>query len=169
MDNHPPSSNGSIRITERWSPAYLHFPTKVGDVVAFRQGLPGFPDQRRFRLRMEEAYRPFLFMDALGESPLCFVCVDTFYIRPDYDARIPSPVARRLQLTDPQDIGVFSIVTVRPDRTQITANLLSPLIINLVTLEGEQIILEGVDYPVQFRIWDTLAGAAEQETARTAG
>ena len=168
MSNLSVSKTNPLRITAPPSPALLHFPTKVGDIVEFPQGLPGFESECHFRFRMEEEYQPFLFMDALGDSPLCFVCVDTFYIRPDYQIRIPQETIRRLAIHEPQQVGVFSIVTVRAERTEITANLLSPLVVNVEIMRGEQVILEGSDYPVQFRIWDTLSIASPQPCGRQA-
>jgi len=39
----------------------------------------------------------------------------------------------------------------------ITANLQGPVIVNIQACIGKQIICEGQNYPVRYRIWDALS------------
>jgi len=149
------------RLIKRRSPAILNFPTKIGEEVEFPQGLVGFEQIHRYRFRMEDQYRPFLFMDAIDNDEVSFICVDTFFVCPEYEANIPHEVAARLSSIE--HTAVFSIVTIRQDQDNITANLMSPLIIDLETQIGEQVILENSGYPVQYSIRDTLPSEGQEE------
>jgi len=155
------AQQGAVRLIKRSSPAVLNFPTKIGEEVEFPHGLLGFEQIRRYRFRLEDQYRPFLFMDAIDNDEVSFICVDTFFVCPNYEASLPREVA--LHLSSIERTAVFSIVTIRQDQDNITANLMSPLIIDLETQIGEQVILENSGYPVQYSIRDMLSSGGQQE------
>lgn len=140
----------------RHEPSMMSFPVRLGEIVTFPNGLPGFEDIKQYRFRFEDGIQPFLFMDAQDDSGVSFVCVDTFYLVPDYEMNISSGLLKNLQIESLEDLAVFSIATVGESVEQTTANLMSPLLVNLKSLIGEQVILENTNYPVRFRIWDTL-------------
>jgi flagellar assembly factor FliW len=149
------------RICKR-SPARMQFPVRLGGEVTFPHGIPGFENHTRFQFRLEDSLRPFLFMDSLEDPDLTFVCVDTFYIRDDYEVVLNPVVADCLDIRAFEEAAVLSIVTVGDSAAETTANLMSPLVVNLRTMVGLQVILEASEYPVQFHVWDAVRGGSQQ-------
>lgn len=130
-------------------------PVPLGTTVNFPHGIPGFEQVREWRFASAADIYPFLHMNALAEN-VSFVCIETFRIFPDYCLNLSFPYGDTLALGPESRLAVLSIVTVgqRPEDT--TANLMSPLVVNLDTHRGEQVILDSSPYPLKFRIWDHL-------------
>ncbi len=122
----------------------------------FPQGVPAFEDIKDYVLITNENIRPFMFLQALDQSGLSFVCIDTFLIKPDYDLNIPEATLDIIKLERPDDALILSFVTVKPNVEDITANLMSPVVINIRNKKGHQVIPESVRYPVRYRIWDAI-------------
>jgi len=115
-------------------------------VIEFPEGLPGFPEARRFRLEpLEEGLEPFLSLRSYDLPGLEFVVVAPGEIFSDYVIDIPQPDVERLSLEGADDVVVLTIVTVaRPP----TANLLGPLVVNRRTAQARQVVLANSSYEV---------------------
>src|SRR5581483_6992558 len=83
---------------------------------------------------------------------VAFVVINPFTIYPNYDIEISDEDAADLSIKSSADVLVLSIVTVPEDLRFVTANLLSPLIVNMKTKLGKQILLTDTDYPINYRI-----------------
>jgi len=154
-------------------PAILHFPVALGDIIEFPNGIPGFEDIHQFEIHSHEKYRPFLFMNAVGNADVGFICADVFYIDRNYEVRISNEVLDRLECESLQELAVLSIVTVGESAEKTTANLLSPLLINVKARKGLQVILEKSNYDINYPIWENLKnsnenGAADKDGTNTA-
>ena len=125
-------------------------------VFHFPQGLPAFEDFKNYVFTISPETSPFVFMQALEPAGLSFVCVDPFLVHPQYAPRIGPADQDVLRLTRPDTLMLLSIVTVRMDARETTANLQGPLAINIENSIGKQILCDGQAYPVRYRIWDAL-------------
>jgi len=140
-------------------------PVALGATVRFPHGVPGFEQVTEWRFATTADIYPFLHMNALDGS-VSFVCIETFRICPDYRLYLPLPYGDTLSLDTAARLAVLSIVTVGQCPEDTTANLMSPLVVNLDTRRGEQAILESSPYPLKYRIWDhlRLSEAEPEET-----
>lgn len=130
-------------------------PIRHGSKVHFPRGVPGFETVRQWNFTANVAVHPFVYMEDPGDQ-VRFVCIESFRIYPNYKLHLPYTVAKPLAITPLSHIAVLSVVTVGQTPEQTTANLMSPLVINLDTLCGEQAILEHSEYPLKYCIWDHL-------------
>jgi len=130
-------------------------PLPNGISVRFAHGIPGFEQIRGWGFTTCVDIFPFFNMTAEDDS-VGFVCIDTYRICPDFRLHLPFPTCEPLAITDASAIAVLSIVTVgrRPEDT--TANLMSPIVVNLDSKQGEQAISDSSPYPLKYRIWDSL-------------
>jgi flagellar assembly factor FliW len=142
-------------------PPVVTLPVRPENVFRFPEGVPAFESAREFVFLAEPDTRPFFFLQAIGPLAVRFVCIDPFLVCPGYRPNLSASDVRFLGLARPEDAFVASIVTVTPDPRDILANLQGPVIVNLVTCVGRQIICEGQTYPVRYRIWDAVDGAEE--------
>jgi len=129
---------------------------KPENIFTFPQGILGFEEIKEYLFLINHKVEPFLFMQALHDSNLSFVCIETFLIKPDYTIEIPKESINVLELKSPSDVLLLSIVTIRKNVEDITANLMSPIVINMMNSKAQQVITENSHYPVQFKIWETL-------------
>jgi flagellar assembly factor FliW len=128
------------------------------NIFSFPQGIPAFEDIHEFVFVMSPGTQPFIQMRALSELPLSFVCVDPFLIHKDYHPTIPESELATIELENPEDLLLLSIVKVSDDAQEFTANLRGPLAINMRTRRGRQVICSNDEYAVRHRMWDALEG-----------
>lgn len=156
----------SITVTEQATgsaPGLIALPIKPENVFHFPDGLPAFEDAKDFVFLCRPETSPFIFMRAVMPGDLGFVCIDPFLVCPDYKPRISDADATLLELSDPADALILSIVTTSTDVRKTTVNLQGPLAINIRTCRGKQVICDAQGYPVRYRIWDALDRLAERE------
>lgn len=125
-------------------------------VFHFPQGLPAFEEFKNYLFTINPETSPFVFMQAIEPAGLSFVCIDPFLVCPDYTPRIGPDDQETLCLSRPESLMLLSIVTVRSNVRETTANLQGPLAINIENSIGKQILCDGQSYPVRLKIWDAL-------------
>jgi flagellar assembly factor FliW len=128
-------------------------------IFTFPEGILGFEDVHKYAFILNEKVAPFMFMQAIDRPNLSFVCIESFRICPDYNIVLPDTTVKGLEIKDANDALVISLVTVRKDVMETTANLMSPIIMNMKTLKAQQVILENSNYPVRYRVWDSIEKA----------
>jgi flagellar assembly factor FliW len=124
-------------------------------VFKFEDGIPAFESAKSFVILLNENIKPFIYLKSMDMEELGFVCVDPFLVCKDYSIKIPAKDLSLLELKDASSALILSMVTVDKDPRNTTTNLLAPIIINMDTLLGRQVILEE-KHPVRYRIWEGL-------------
>lgn len=108
-------------------------------IVRFKYGLPGFENESEFVfLPLEESF--FIIMQSI-HSPLYFVVISPFAMFPEYDFEIFPSDLEQLEIESEQDILVYNIAVIREEISLSTVNMQAPLILNMKTMKGKQIIL----------------------------
>jgi len=140
-------------------------PVQSENIFHFPEGIPAFENVKEFVFLSKPDSQPFLFMQALKPQDLNFVCIDPFMLYPEYAPKISMSDCKYLHLNDLTDALVLSIVTVNQDVSETTANLQGPIVINMRACIGKQVICDGQNYPVRFRIWEAIERIEKQQTA----
>lgn len=119
----------------------------VPSSLEFPDGLPGFPDARRFLLEpLGEELAPFWAMRSLDTDRLQFVVVPPGAVFENYVVEVPDDDVERLGLNGADDALVVVIVTVSQPPT---ANLLGPVVVNRHTGRSRQVVLPSSGYDVR--------------------
>lgn len=119
-------------------------------VLTFDDGLPGFPDARRFALLpVEGSDDLFFWLQSLDDPGLSFLSIIPWPFFPDYEPELNEPDREALDLASASDALVLCLVTVHREERRVTANLLGPVIINERTRASRQVVLTEQDLPVQ--------------------
>ena len=132
------------------------------NVFTFPEGILGFESVKRYVFLLNEKVAPFMFMQSLDKSGPSFVCIESFMIRPDFSIKLTESHIAKLQIEKPDDALVLSLVTIHSDIRKFTANLLSPIIINMTKSLAMQVIPECSEYPVRYNVWDALEAMKNQ-------
>jgi flagellar assembly factor FliW len=77
--------------------------------------------------------------------PLC----DPWSLFDDYEARLPHYARQTLGIQAPDDFCIMCVCVVGKGASEMTINLLAPVVINLKTRMGRQITLENQTYSVR--------------------
>ena len=131
-------------------------PTPVPDdgiLLTFPSGLLGFPELTAFRLYEPQDGYPLKFLQAVEAQDVSFTCIHPASIKADYEVPLGEAEAEALHLESPEDAMVLTLVVVPEDARLMTTNLAGPLVINVKTRVGYQIILNTEKYSLRFPIF----------------
>ena len=116
-------------------------------IIHFSEGLLGFSDSRDFIILEHKPDSPFCWMQSVEAPELAFVLANPFLIKKDYLEALSSKERDALADTDQKNIIVLVIATIPPgDAQNTTVNLLGPLVINMKTRQGKQVIFANSGY-----------------------
>lgn len=103
-------------------------------------GLVGFPNERRFVVLDSRPGSPFKWMLCVDEPDLAFAVVEPAQFVPGYQAPIDKAVD--VLRCSREDVALFVLVTIPARPTEIYANLLAPVVVDLARRRGRQLVLE---------------------------
>lgn len=125
------------------------------DIIQFPKGIPGFEEEKEFIVVLTgDIEFPYTYLQSVKSEDLAFIMTDPFLFLEDYDFEISDEDADFLELKNKEqidDITVYTIVTIPEDVDQTTINISAPIIINMESKIGKQIILKEYDlikYPL---------------------
>ena len=127
-------------------------------IITFKEGIPGFPEEKEFIIVLNDDETPISFLQSISTAELSFVIIDPFKVYTDYDFLIPDTVQETLEIQEVEDVMVFSMVTIPEDIKKMTSNLMAPIIINIKSKLGKQIILENAEYTTKHYILEQEQG-----------
>lgn len=122
-------------------------------VISVPEGILGFPSSRRYIIL--DHYKkevPFKWFQSLDDPSLAFVIIDPMLFKPDYMIDDQMPEISDIIESDSDELLVLTIVTILKKPWQITANLLSPIIINISTKVAKQVVLLDSGYDTRYSI-----------------
>jgi flagellar assembly factor FliW len=123
-------------------------------IITFASGLPGFPEERRFALINGHFQPPFYCLQCVDNPSLAFVVTDPVSLVSDYRPKNGLTVMEELQASSPEDLQVWVTLTIPPGRPrEITANLMSPFLINPERRLGKQVVIEKPHYSHQYPVF----------------
>ncbi len=123
-------------------------------IITFPQGILGFPESKRFILFPHGSESLFWWLQSLDDGDLAFVTISPSAVCvEDYSFKISDDVQEMLKIEGPEQVEVLLLVTIsgKPQQS-VTVNLLGPIVINVETRLGAQLILDPVKYPVKYPI-----------------
>jgi flagellar assembly factor FliW len=123
-----------------------------GAPLTFPKGLVGFPNLTAFLLFEPKDAYPLKFLQSVEAQEVSFVCVDPACVKRDYEVPLGEEEAELLHLESPEEAMVLTLVVIPEDPRNMTTNLAGPLVINVKTRTGYQIVLNAENYPLQFPI-----------------
>ncbi len=130
----------------------------------FPKGLLGFPDDRDYALIQTGENSAFYWMQAVHRPELAFVVCDPRLFVPDYRIGIKNDDLAQIGLSDTSGSQVFVVVNKIDD--MLTGNLQGPLVINVATRVGKQLVLSDKRYSTRHPLMRLPEGqAAVSKTA----
>jgi flagellar assembly factor FliW len=119
------------------------------DIISFPAGIPGFEASKQFVLVSIPEYVPFEWLVSVDGTRLRFAIINPLLFLPDYTPTISKEQLIDLEVEKPEDVLLYSIVTIRENPLESTANLVGPVIINKQKRIGKQVIIDDDRYTTQ--------------------
>ncbi len=108
-------------------------------LITFERGILGFPDVTRYALMQTGDESAFYWLQAVDRADLAFVVCDPRLFVPEYRVPVKTDELAPIGVADPDRAQVFIIVN-KIDGV-LTGNLQGPLVVNVDTREGRQLVL----------------------------
>jgi len=127
--------------------------------IVFPGGLIGFEKHKDYLL-LDAERQPFYWLQSMEVEQVAFVLVSPFLFRPDYELNVSNEELAEIGIRSPEKALIFSIVTIPPDGSPMTANLQGPLVINRDARTGKQTVLPDARWKTRHDIMAELAATA---------
>ena len=118
------------------------------EIVRFPEGLYGFEKETEFTLLPfnPNVESPMEWMQSLTSTHLAFVVTDPYLYVPDYKLKLSEEDRKRIELEGDDLYLTRAIVTIPKNYSEMTANLIAPLVINKDKGIAKQFVLTNMDY-----------------------
>jgi flagellar assembly factor FliW len=118
----------------------------AGELIEFPAGIVGFPNERSFVLVSHGQSESVVWLQSAGSPALAFPVVSAHKLAPRYPDVGVEPMSEQAgvggQIEELAVLVVLSATRGQP----ATVNLLAPIIVNVATRRGAQVILEGTSF-----------------------
>jgi flagellar assembly factor FliW len=122
-------------------------------IITFPSGLPGFPNFRRYALLHEHFKSPFYCLQCVDNPSLAFLVTEPTALVPDYHPKNGANNLKELQVSSPSELQMLVTLSIPPGRPgEMTANLMSPLLINPAQGLGKQVVIDKPHYSHQYPV-----------------
>jgi flagellar assembly factor FliW len=124
----------------------------ANSVITFPAGLLGFEALHDFVVLDQPEVAPLQWLQSVDDPQLAFTIVDPALVFADYQPVLTDEDRQALELPTAAPALVRVLVTVPSNPSEMTANLLGPLVINPERGKGRQVVLHDSEYPVRQRL-----------------
>jgi flagellar assembly factor FliW len=160
--NPPRPESPSVTIE---SQALGRITVSSDQIITFGSGLPGFPEAHRFALINDHLEPPFYCLQCVDNPALAFVVTDPAALVPEYRPKNGMSTLKELQARSLEDLQTLVTLTIPPGRPrEITANLMSPFLINPEQRLGKQVVIEKPHYSHQYPVLSARPGGQPQSS-----
>ncbi|MGD6776474.1 flagellar assembly protein FliW [Sutcliffiella horikoshii] len=123
------------------------------EVVRFPNGLPGFLEEKEFAVIPFSEDGMFIILQSVQTPELGFVLTNPFTFYPEYDFNLENQAVDALELDSPEDVTVYTVLTMADPFHLTTANLQAPVVVNAKKKLGKQVILTGSPYQTKHKLF----------------
>lgn len=115
----------------------------------------GYDDEKSFILVEHNANSNFKWFQSVKTPSLAFVVTMPGFFGLDYSFELPDASQEELKITDAEEVLVFNIVVIPHENPRAsTINLLAPLVFNINTRQGAQVVLTGSNFAVNYPLFE---------------
>ena len=111
-------------------------------ILSFDEGILGFEQLKRYAIILCDATEPIQWLQAVDDPSVSLPIINPFLIKQDYELDVDDAELHSIGMPTVDEILVVNVM-VLPERIQdSTINLSAPILINMTTRQGRQIVIE---------------------------
>ena len=118
------------------------------DIIFFKNGLLGFEDLKKFIVFPLKDNDNFSIIHSIEED-LGIILISPFMVKEDYEFKLEENILEELKIKQPNEVIVYTTVTLNSNIEKITTNLKAPIVINRFSKLGKQIIIDNESYKIK--------------------
>ena len=120
-------------------------------LIHFPDGIYGFESIKDFIPLQEDENKVIWALQAADKDYPTLIVVDPFMVASGYSPALTHDQEKLLGNPEKEDLCYLSVMVIRRRLEDSVVNLKSPIVINARRRTGMQVILDGSDYPVEYR------------------
>lgn len=125
---------------------------KEDSVIEIKDGILGFPERTKYVLLPQSEESPFQWLQSIDDPKLAFVVTNPLNFFADYAPEISDADVIDIDLENPEDAAVLTLVTIPEKIDDMTVNLVGPIIVNKKNFKAKQVIALNEEYTTKHRI-----------------
>jgi len=124
------------------------------DILLFPSALYGFDQEKEFVILPldPKIESPMEWLQSLRSRELAFIVTDPFLFVPEYKMVLSDSEMDQLKLESMESVTVRVIVTIPKVHSEMTANLVAPLVINQKNRLAKQVVLTSAEYDTKYSL-----------------
>ena len=126
------------------------------DILFLPKGILGFSQLSKYVIIEKDEYEPFKWLQSVEDSSIAFVIVDPALFFPNFKLEVNEQELDELNFQQTKELITYVVVTLSPDASQISANLLGPVVINSKRRVAKQVVMPNSPYTTKHYILDEL-------------
>lgn len=134
-------------------------------IITLEKGMIGFPALTHFSLIFDEEKgqrtATIMWFQSMDDPDIAFPVMDPHNVKDDYAPNVNEEMVAPLGEMNAENTYVLVTVTVPHKVEDFSVNLKAPIVVNMDTLKGVQLIVED-DYPVKFKVYEILKAKKEK-------
>jgi flagellar assembly factor FliW len=123
-------------------------------VLTLLNGMWGFPEAKRFALLPYSPEGKLHWLQSVDDPTLCFLAVEPHHFFQDYEVVLADADATLLGLQEAKDAALLSVLTLHRDTSVVTVNLAGPIVINVHSRLGRQVVMDDPRYTTRHLLTD---------------
>lgn len=120
--------------------------------INFNKGILGLEEYKKYKLLDLEGLEPYKMLQSTEEENIGLVVVSPFEVEKKYEVKLSEDVIKSLNINSEEDVVLYTIVNLNSDVSKITTNLRAPIVINVNSSLGEQLVLSNENYKIKHPI-----------------
>lgn len=135
-------------------------------ILTFEEGLIGFEGLKRFTLlynNENEVNSSITWLQSIDDPGIALPVINPFYVMTDYNPVVEDEMLVQLGELTEENTAIFLTLTVPSNLKNMTTNLKAPIVINVETKKGCQVIAENPEYVVKYNIYDVIQQMKEKK------
>ena len=134
-------------------------------IIKMEKGMIGFPNLTHFALIFDEEKKDkkfkIMWLQSMDDGDIAFPVMDPMHFIEDYHPTVNEEIIAPLGEITEDNTYLLVTVTVPKKVEDFSVNLKAPIVINIDTNKGAQIITED-DYSVKYKIYDLIKASKEK-------
>lgn len=116
-------------------------------LIYFEEGLFGFEEYKKYLpLSIEEGNDATLCIQSVEDPALSFIVMNPFMLLEEYNPVLSEEDRKKIGSVQDEDLSFYVICVIRDTAQESSVNLKSPIVVNTLTREARQVILESEEY-----------------------
>jgi len=117
--------------------------------VEFRKPLLGFDNLNKFEILDVEANPLFKEINSTEDENISFLSISPFAVDEDYEIDLSDSDIEDLEIENPEDVILLSIITLGESLATSTVNMRAPIVLNINKELASQIVIQNDKYDIR--------------------